>query len=90
MERITEEAENCLDHDQIKNFHEFKCACTDIFTNNIFATKDYICYSLNNMIRDKDLVRLNGDKDSSIAVMNRTDYNNIIQKMIDDGIKNKI
>ena len=42
------------------------------------------------MIRDKDLVRLNGDKDSSIAVMNRTDYNNIIQKMIDDGIKNKI
>ena len=32
---------------------------------------------------------LNEDKDSSV-VMNRIDYNNIMQKMIDDGIKNKI
>ena len=42
------------------------------------------------MIIDKDLVLLNGDKDSSIVVMNRIDYNNIMQKMIDDGIKNKL
>ena len=42
------------------------------------------------MIIDKDLVLLNGDKDSSIVVMNRIDCNNIMQKMIDDGIKNKL
>ena len=42
------------------------------------------------MIIDKDLVILNGDKDSSIVVMNRIDCNNIMQKMIDDGIKNKL
>ena len=33
---------------------------------------------------------LNCDKDSCAIVMDKTDYNNIIQKMIDDGIKNKI
>ena len=33
---------------------------------------------------------LNGDKDSSVTVMNRIDHNNSMQKMIDDGIKNKI
>ena len=30
------------------------------------------------------------DKDSSNTVMNRIDYNNIMQKMIDNGIKTKI
>ena len=38
----------------------------------------------------EDLVLLNGDKDSNIFVMNRIDYNKIMLKMIDDGIKNKI
>ena len=52
-------------------------AYTDIFTNNIFATKDYTYHNLKDMIRDKDLVLLNGDNDSSVAVMNRIDYNNI-------------
>ena len=32
---------------------------------------------------------LNGDKDSNVVAMNKIDYNNIMQKMIDDGIKNK-
>ena len=33
---------------------------------------------------------LNGGKDSSFIAMNRTDYNNVVQKMFDDAIKNKI
>ena len=63
---------------------------TDIFTNKIFANKDYTYPSLKDIIRDKDLVLLNGDKDSSIVAMNRTDYNNIMQKMIYDRIKKYI
>ena len=77
MESITERVENYLDRDQVENFLEFMRAYTDIFTNNIFATKDYTYHNLKNMIRDKDLVLLNGDNDSSVAVMNRIDYNNI-------------
>ena len=77
LERITERDENYLDHDQVENFLEFMRAYTAIFTNNIFATKDYTYHNLKDMIRDKDLVLLNGDNDSSVAVMNRIDYNNI-------------
>ena len=90
MERITGRVENYLGHDEVENFHEFMRAYTDFFTNNIFATEDYTYHNLKDMIRDKDLVLLNGDKDSSVAAMNITDYNNIMQKMINDGIRNKI
>ena len=77
LERIAERDENYLDHDQVENFLEFMRAYTAIFTNKIFATKDYTYHNLKDMIRDKDLVLLNGDNDSSVAVMNRIDYNNI-------------
>ena len=53
-------------------------AYTDIFTNYIFATKDYTCHNLKDIIRDKDLVLLRGNRDSSVIVMDRIDYNNII------------
>ena len=47
-------------------------------------------HSFKDIINDKDLWLLNGEKDSSVLVINRIDYNNIMQKMIHDGIKNKI
>ena len=65
----------------------------NIFTNNIFATKQYTYHNLKDIIRDKDLMLLNGDKNSSVVIRNRIDYNNmqnLMQKMIDNGIKNKI
>ena len=66
-------------------------ACTKIFTNNTFHQQYiYTYHNLKDIIRDKYLVLLNGDEDSSVVVMNRTDYNNIMPKVIDDGIKNKI
>ena len=43
MEKVTERVENSLDQNQVENFHEFMRAYTDIFTNNVFATKDYTC-----------------------------------------------
>ena len=80
MERITERVENYLDRDQIDNFHDFMHAYTDIFTNNTFGTKDYTYHNRKDIIRDKDLVLLNGDKDSCVVAMNRIDCNNIIQR----------
>ena len=68
MERVAERADNSLDQNQVENYNEFMCAYTDIFTNNIFATKDYIYHNLKYIIRDKDLVLLNGDKDFSVVV----------------------
>ena len=33
---------------------------------------------------------LNGNEDSGVVVMNKTDYSSIMQNMIDDGIQNKM
>ena len=63
------------------------------FLNRINISKSFCSFNvgLNNAIYDASkLSLLNGDKDSSVVIMNRTNYNNIMQKMIDDGIKNKI
>ena len=61
----------------------YACLYRDISTNKIFATKDSTYPSLKDIIRGKDLVLLNGGKDSIFVAMNRTDYNNVKQKMID-------
>ena len=85
--------ENSLAQNKLENFHEFMPAYTNISTNNILATKDYTYHNLKDLIRDKDLVLLNGGKDSNVVVINRTDYNNIMQNLMekkDNGIKNKI
>ena len=60
-ERIAERDENSLDLDQLENFHEFTSVSTDIFTSNIFTTKDYTYHNLEDIIRDKGLVLLNGE-----------------------------
>ena len=39
---------------------------------------------------NKDIVILKGDKDSSIALMNRSDYIEKLEVIIDDGIKKGI
>ena len=52
---------------------KFVCGCTDLFTNNIYATKDYT-YNLCCMIQNKDIVVVKGDKDSSVVIMKKSDY----------------
>ena len=56
MEKVTESLENSLDQNQVENFHEFMRAYTDIFTNNVFATKDYTYRNLKDIIKYKDIV----------------------------------
>ena len=51
------------------NFHEFLRGYTDIFTNNIYATKHYTYHNLRGMIQNKDIVVVKGDKDSSVVIM---------------------
>ena len=59
---------------------------TDILTNNIYATKDYTYHNLRDMIQNKDIVVVKGDKDSSVAIMKISDYVTKLDTMIDDGI----
>ena len=42
------------------------------------------------LFKDENIAILSGDKDSSIVIMQKDDYNHKLQQMIDEEIKNGI
>ena len=61
-----------------------------IFTKNIYPTKDYTYKNLKNLIENKDLVVISGDKDSCVIILKRGEYDKKSQGLIDEGITNGI
>ena len=59
---------------------------TDIFTKNVFQTKDYTYHNLKSLIQEKDVVVMKGDKDSSAVILNKTDYIEKLKNMVKEGI----
>ena len=86
MESLANSVKGNIDHKDLEHFHEFLRGYTDIFTNNIYATKDYTYHNLRGMIQNKDIVVVKGDKDSSVVIMKKSDYVTKLDTMIDDGI----
>ena len=70
----------------LEHFHEFLRGYTDIFNNNIYATKDYTYHNLRGMIQKKDIVVAKGDKDSSVVIMKKSDYKTKLDTMTNDDI----
>ena len=50
-------------------------------------TKDHTYNNLKRLIKNKNLCVLSGDKDSSIVIMNKQDYIQKLEGMLDEGIK---
>ena len=90
FEVVSHRVSESINHDKLEDFHEFLRAYTDIFTKHIYATKDFTYKNLKNIIKDENVAILSGDKDSSIVIMQKDDYNHKLQQMIDEGIKNGI
>ena len=86
MEPLVDTVKDNMDHKNLEHFREFLRGYTDIFTNNIYATKDYTYHNLRGMIQNKDIVVVKGDKDSSVVIMKKSDYVTKLDTMIDDGI----
>ena len=68
--------------------HEFLRASTNNFTHNVYQTKDKTFKSLSKLRDNDNIVLLAGDKDSSIVIIDKTEYTNNIDNMINDGIDN--
>lgn len=58
--------------------------CADIFSKNVFPSKDFTYRNLKNIIEVNKLVIVSGDKDLCIVIMEKEDYYNKLQGMIDD------
>ena len=86
MGSLAESVKSNINHKNLEHFHEFLHGYTDIFSNNIYATKDYTYHNLCGMIQNKDIVVVKGDKDSSVVTMKKSDYVTKLGTMIDDGI----
>ena len=69
-------------------FHEFLRSHVNKFTQNIYHSKDNTFKSLAEIRKNPDIVILSGDKDSSTVILNKTDYVDKVESMIQEGIDN--
>ena len=76
-----------MEHDIREDFHEFLRAQTDILTKNVYATRDDTYHNLKHLINNDNIAVVPGDKDSCVVLMNKKDYIDKLQTMIDDGVK---
>ena len=90
MEAVADRVTPHLENNKKEDFHEFLRANTDIFTKNVYSSKDFTYSKLKTLMRDKSIAVTPGDKDSTVVVLDKKDYIQKLQDMIDDGIKEGI
>ena len=78
-DKVTENLKNC----KRKDFHQLLRAYVDIFTKNIYATRDNTYKNLKRITNDPNIAVASGDKESCVVIMNRSDCFIKIQRMID-------
>ena len=74
MESLAQNIKSNIYHKNLEHIHEFLHGYTNIFTNKIYATKDYTYHNLSGMIQNKDIVVVKGDKDCSVIIMRKSDH----------------
>ena len=69
-----------------ENFHEFLRSATSTFTQSVYRTKDSIYNLLKPLQRNRDIVLLSGDKDSSAVILDKKCYKEKINRFISKGV----
>ena len=87
LESICQKVDKDIDQAMKEEFHEFLRGYTDIFIKNVSNTKDHTYNDLKRLIVNKNLCVLSGDKDSCVIIMNKQDYIQKLEGMLDEGIK---
>ena len=60
--------------DDTGNFHKFLRSATNTITQNIYKAKDSTYNLLKPLQRNKDIVLLSGDNDSSVVILDKACY----------------
>ena len=90
METSSHSATKYVEDNKVEDFHEFLRAYNDIYTKNIYTTKDFTYKNLKNMINNDKLAVVLCDKESCLVIMTREDYNNKLEAMLNDEISKDI
>ena len=88
METVADRVTYLVENDKKEDLHELLRASKDIFTKNLYSSKDLTYSKLKNLSRDKSIAVVPGDKDSSVVILNKSDYLDKMQSMLDEGIEN--
>ena len=86
MESWAYTASKKVENIQLENFHDFLRGYTDIFSKNVLNSEDFTYKNLESLVQDENLVILQGDKDSSVVIMDKSDYIQKLENMIEEGI----
>ena len=86
MESLAYTASKKVENIQLENFHDFLRGYTDIFSKNVLNSEDFTYKNLESLVQDENLVILQGDKDSSVVIKDKSDYIQKLENMIEEGI----
>ena len=89
IEALADSTNEYVKQEDKEEYHELLIQYTNIFSKNVYDTKDFTYQTLKNLINNRDIVILEGDKESATVIMNKTDYirkmNEMIEKGLEDG-----
>ena len=87
FESLVQKVDSEIFNKEREDFHECLLAYCDTSTKNVYSAKDYTFSNLKRLIKDDTLVLLPGDKDCCVIIMDKVDYMNKIEEMINNGIQ---
>ena len=90
LETVADRITYMIPDDKKEHFHEYLRANVDIMTKNVYASRDLTFNKLRNLIRDKSIAVMKGDKDSCVVIMEKKDYLQKLHSMIEEGINDGI
>ena len=90
FELIADRITDNLQSDQREKFDELLGAYVDIFTKSVYRTTDYIYKHLKRNVNDTNLIVVSCDKGSCVVLTDKTDHQDKLQTMVEDGIESVI
>ena len=81
FESLVTTVDELVTPEQKKEFHEFLRHTTDLLSQNVYHTKDNTFKETHKIRNNNNVVILPGDKDSSVIIMNRSDYTKKVELM---------
>ena len=87
LESLAEKAETFVPDKEKEAFHEYLRKITNTLSMNVEHAKDNTFKSVKELRENHNITILTGDKDSSVVILDKADYQSVVQKLIDEGIE---
>ena len=85
FETLAQRTSDSVEAHRLEEYHVLH-GYTDLFTKNVFQTKDYTYHNLKNLIQEKDVVVMKRDEDPSVVILNKADYIDKLENIVKEGI----